>query len=248
MKNWMTNHRKNEEPIILKVEKLKSHYGDLVALEEASLKIYQGNLVTLFGPNGHGKSTLLKTISGLLKPTSGSVCFFGDEIAGLASEKIVQKGLVYVPEDRNLFLDMTVIENLRLGAYNRNARKNISENIKKVLSLFPRLGERKSQKVSTLSGGEARMLAIGRGLMSGAKMLLIDEPSIGLSPLLTKQVFMAISKIHKMAKCSILMVEQEVDYPLKISDRIYLMKKGRIEKEKMILDTCKADIERYYFE
>ena len=231
----------------LEVKEIDSYYGELKVLRQASLRIAEGEVVALFGPNGHGKSTLLKAIAGIHPPTTGSIKFRGKEIARMASEKIVDLGLAYIPEARNLFPEMTVQENLKLGAYIKRARGRLEENLETVYKLFPRLSERKSQVASTLSGGESRMLAVGRGLMSGASLLLIDEPSIGLSPLMKRVVFEAVAIIRQETNMTILVVEQEVDYPLKLADRIYLLKNGRVILEKSAGEITKAEIEKAYF-
>jgi branched-chain amino acid transport system ATP-binding protein len=232
---------------ILALSGVDSGYGELKILRQTSLKILPGEAVALFGPNGHGKSTLLKAISGIHPPWSGSIVFKGNEISRLASDKIVEMGVAYIPEARNLFKEMTVLENLRLGAYNRRARKLVGQNLDLVFALFPRLAERRDQVAGTLSGGESRMLAVGRGLMSAAVLLLIDEPSIGLSPLMKKAVFSAIARIKKQTDISILVVEQEVDYPLALADRIYLLKKGEIILERPAGQIDKREIEKAYF-
>jgi branched-chain amino acid transport system ATP-binding protein len=232
---------------LLEVNDLAGAYGTLPVLRRASLVVYRGEVVALFGPNGHGKSTLLKVISGLHPSRAGIVRFDGREIQNAASQKIVEMGLAYIPEARNLFNDMTVIENLRLGAYNQRARRQVGKNLEFVFTIFPRLSERHSQIASTLSGGESRMLAVGRGLMSDASMLLIDEPSIGLSPLLKKIVFSAIRQIRDRTHMTILIVEQEVDYPLALADRIYLLKKGQVIMERPAGGIDKTEIEQSYF-
>jgi branched-chain amino acid transport system ATP-binding protein len=211
------------------------------------LKLHEGEVVALFGPNGHGKSTLLKAIAGLHPPVAGSIKYMGEDIATMPSEKIVERGIAYIPEARNLFTDMSVLENLRLGAYNRKARANVDQNLDYVFALFPRLQERLHQIALTLSGGESRMLAVGRGLMSGASLLLIDEPSIGLSPIMKKAVFGAIEKIKSETDMTVLIVEQEVDYSLKLADRVYLFKKGQVVLEKPAGQISKAEIEKAYF-
>ncbi len=235
-----------EQPI-LEVNKLDGYYGDLQVIREVSLNVMERDVVALFGPNGHGKSTLLKSICGLHPIGGGSIRFLGEDVTRHTVEQRVERGLVYIPEDKNLFLDMSVRENLLLGAFNRRARKNIDRSLQFVFSLFPKLEERQSQPALTLSGGEARMLAIGRGMMSQASLLMIDEPSIGLSPLLKKMVFKAIEQIRNTARTSILVVEQEVDYPLKLANRIYLLSKGRIVLEKKTGEIDKARIEKAYF-
>ncbi|MBC8254973.1 MAG: ABC transporter ATP-binding protein, partial [Ardenticatenia bacterium] len=193
---------------MLEAHRVDSFYGDMQVLRQVSLKVSEGEIVALFGPNGHGKSTLLKAISGLHPPTSGSITYKGQEISNLPAHKIVEMGLAYIPEERHLFRDMTVLENLRLGAYNVHGREKIKENLEFVYEIFPRLAERKNQLCSTLSGGESRMVAIARGLMSGVSLLLVDEPSIGLAPGLKKAVFEAIQKINREANITILIVEQ----------------------------------------
>ena len=231
----------------LEIAGIDSFYGELQVLRQASLHIDVSEVVALFGPNGHGKSTLLKAISGIHPPRSGSVKLNGTEISRLPSDRIVEMGLAYIPEARNLFNEMTVLENLRLGAYNRRARSKVDQNLELVFSLFPRLAERRTQAAATLSGGESRMLAVGRGLMSDAKLLLVDEPSIGLSPIMKKAVFSALNNIKRNTDISILVVEQEVDYALAIADRTYLLKKGRVIMERAAGEIDKAEIEKAYF-
>ncbi len=231
----------------LEVKAIDCFYGNLKVLTQASLKLDQGETAALFGPNGHGKSTLLKTISGIHPPRSGSIRYRGQEIAGWPPEKIVEMGLVYIPEDRNLFADMTVYENLVLGAYNSRARKKLSASLEVVFALFPRLSERRDQMATTLSGGESRMLAVGRGLMSCASLLLIDEPSIGLSPLFRKIVFEAIDNIRKRTDTTILIVEQEVDHALRLADNVFLLKKGRVILGKKASEIDKTQIMKAYF-
>lgn len=232
---------------VLEVIDVDSGYGALPVLRQASLEVRHREVVALFGPNGHGKSTLLKAVAGLHPPRRGQIKFHGREIQKTPSQKIVEMGLAYIPEARNLFKEMTVEENLKLGAYNKRARAEVDRNFEMVYHLFPRLQERKNQVASTLSGGESRMLAVGRGLMSGADTLLIDEPSIGLSPLLKKVVFSAIGQIRKETDKTILIVEQEVDYPLALADRIYLLKKGQVILERTAGQIDKHEIEKAYF-
>jgi len=212
---------------MLEVDKINTFYGQFQALHEVSIKVGDGELVVVFGPNGHGKSTLLKTICGLLTPTSGSIKFSGEQINGLPTEEIVEMGLVYIAEERHLFPEMTVLDNLQLGAYNRNAQPKERENLDYVFQLFPRLKDWRKRQASTLSGGEGRMLAIGRGLMSNARFLAVDEPSFGLAPNLRIDVFNKIKEI-KESGISVLLVEQNVTQASEIADRIYLMEDGRI--------------------
>ena len=241
----MSHHAETEA--ILAISNLDCYYGALQVLRKTSLTVPKSEVVALFGPNGHGKSTLLKAIAGLNPPRKGSILFEGREISQTPSDKIVELGLAYIPEARNIFTEMTVLENLRLGAYNRRARVKVTENLELVFSLFPKLEERKEQMAVTLSGGESRMLAVGRGLMSDAKLLLIDEPSIGLSPIMKKSVFGAINRIKKTTDITILVVEQEVDYALAVADRIFLLKKGEVVMERMAGQMGKSDIEKAYF-
>ena len=241
------SQNRNGAKTALDIQAIDSFYGELQVLRKASLKLHESEVVALFGPNGHGKSTLLKAIAGLHPPVAGSIKYMGEDIAAMPSEKIVERGIAYIPEARNLFTDMSVLENLRLGAYNRRARANVDENLGYVLALFPRLKEREHQIAATLSGGESRMLAVGRGLMSGASLLLIDEPSIGLSPIMKKAVFGAIEKIKNETNMTVLIVEQEVDYSLKLADRVYLFKKGQVVMEKPAGQISKAEIEKAYF-
>ena len=212
---------------MLSVNEINSFYGEFRVLYDVSLQVNDGELVVAFGPNGHGKSTLLKTICGLHPPASGTITFDGNETTGLPALKLVEMGVVYIAEDRHLFPQMTVLENLKLGAYNTNARSKEAESLDYVLELFPRLKERMKKQAQTLSGGEARMLAIGRGLMSNAKFLAIDEPSLGLAPNLRAEVFKKISDINK-GGITVLMVEQDVTEAAEYVDRIYLVEDGRI--------------------
>ena len=231
----------------IEVREVDSYYGDLQVLRKVSLSVDEGEVVALFGPNGHGKSTLLKAIVGLHPPYSGSIKYMGKEISGATTEKIVQMGMAYIPEERLLFPDMTVIENLNLGAYNPNARFKIRENLEFVYTLFPILKERKDQLCSTLSGGEGRMVAIGRGLMSAASFLMVDEPSIGLSPIMKDSVFGAIRKINQEKNITILIVEQEITYSLRLAKRIYMMKRGEIIFTRDADEIDEAEIEKAYF-
>lgn len=215
---------------MLEVERVSAYYGQFQAIKDVSIRVEDGELVTIFGPNGHGKSTLLKAICGLLPIASGSVKWNGEDITKLSSLKLVEIGIVYIAEDRHLFPQMTVKGNLLLGAYNKNARKKEVENLEYVYLLFPRLREWRERKVETLSGGEGRMLAIGRGLMSNAKFLAIDEPSFGLAPNLRKDVFHKIGEINRSG-ISVLLVEQNVVESSYLANRIYLMEDGNIVYE-----------------
>jgi len=217
---------------MLEVERIDTFYEEYQALKDVSLKVEEGELAILLGPNGHGKSTLLKSVCGLLTPQAGHIRFNGEIINGLGTHEIVKRGLVYIAEDKHLFPEMTVEENLKIGAYNATARRKKDEHFAYVYGLFPRLLERRKRLASTLSGGEARMLALGRGLMSSPSFLAIDEPSFGLSPMLRTEVFRIISEINKN-HITILLVEQSVAETLETGgtlsfDGIYLIENGQI--------------------
>jgi branched-chain amino acid transport system ATP-binding protein len=232
---------------MFEVSNLNSAYGDIQVLYDISLNIRKGEIVALFGPNGHGKSTLLKAISGVHPAVSGSIVFNDTEISKTAPHAIVVLGIAYIPEERYLFPDMTVMENLNMGAYNVNARKAMKENLEFVFEVFPRLAERRKQLCSTLSGGEARMVAIARGLMCNASMLMLDEPSIGLSPGMKFAVFEAIEKVNRDRRITILIVEQEIEHALRMANRIYQIRKGRIIFERSASEIDVKEIENAYF-
>jgi branched-chain amino acid transport system ATP-binding protein len=212
---------------MLKIEDINVYYGVIHALKGVSLEINQGEIVTLIGANGAGKSTLLKTISGLLKPKNGNILFEGQSISGKVAQSIVKQGLSHVPEGRRVFANMSVEENLELGAYLRKDKQGIKEDFEKVYNLFPRLLERRKQLSGTLSGGEQQMLAMGRALMARPKLLLLDEPSMGLAPLLVKTIFQIIEEINKSGT-TILLVEQNANMALSIADRAYVIETGKI--------------------
>jgi branched-chain amino acid transport system ATP-binding protein len=212
---------------MLSINGIDVFYGNIQALKEVSLEINEGEIVTLIGANGAGKSTLLKTISGLLKPKHGDVLFEGSSIAGNAAQVIVKKGISHVPEGRRIFSNMTVDENLELGAYLRKDKKGIRDDFEKVYELFPRLKERIKQQAGTLSGGEQQMLAMGRALMAKPRLLLLDEPSMGLAPLLVKTIFTIVREINQTGT-TILLVEQNANMALSIADRAYVIETGKI--------------------
>lgn len=214
------------EPM-LKIDNIDVYYGAIHALKGISLEVNEGEIVTLIGANGAGKSTTLRTISGLLKPKTGSITFLGQNIAGVRAHEIVKKGISQVPEGRRVFAEMTVMENLDLGAFVRKDKAGIQQDLKHVFELFPRLEERKNQSVGTLSGGEQQMLAMGRALMSRPKLLLLDEPSMGLAPLLIKEIFNIIVDINKSGT-TVLLVEQNANMALSIANRAYVLETGRI--------------------
>ncbi|VBB07512.1 abc transporter [Lucifera butyrica] len=212
---------------MLKVDKINVYYGAIHALKGISLEVNEGDIVTLIGANGAGKSTTLRTISGLLRPKTGGISFEGQPISSLAAQKIVKLGISQVPEGRRIFANMTVFENLELGAYVRSDKKGIQEDLAKVFSRFPRLAERRSQIAGTLSGGEQQMLAMGRALMSRPRLLLLDEPSMGLAPLLVKEIFSIIKEINQTGT-TILLVEQNAHMALSIAHKAYVLETGRI--------------------
>ena len=210
---------------ILKIEDLQVNYGGIEAVKGISFDVQEGQIVTLIGSNGAGKSSTLRTISGLVKPSGGKITFRGEDITGKAPTQIVTQGVTLVPEGRRIFPDMTVLENLKIGAYLR--KDDLSEDLEWVYSLFPRLKERSWQAGGTLSGGEQQMLAMGRALMSNASMLMLDEPSMGLSPLLVQEIFDIIQNIHKEGM-TILLVEQNAQMALSVADRAYVLETGRV--------------------
>lgn len=215
---------------MLEVNSLCSGYGQLKILWDASVNVSGGEFVALVGPNGAGKTTLLKTIAGLLPPRSGTIKFLGKDIAGLPTQQITRMGLSFVPEDGRLFTAMSVLENLLLGAYTVRDKRRVKSNLENVFSLFPRLDERKKQLAGTLSGGERKMLAIARGLMSNPSLLLVDEPSLGLAPKLVLSVFDALTRLRQEG-VTILLVEQNVNSTLHITDRAYVLEQGRVVLE-----------------
>lgn len=212
---------------MLKIDKINVYYGAIHAIKGISLEVNQGQIVTLIGANGAGKSTILRTISGLLKPKDGAIHFEGKSIAGIPAQNIVKLGVSQVPEGRRVFADMTVLENLELGAYVRSDKKGIQEDMETVFQRFPRLKERVAQLAGTLSGGEQQMLAMGRALMSRPRLLLLDEPSMGLAPLLVKEIFSIIKDINATGT-TILLVEQNANMALSIANQAYVLETGRI--------------------
>ncbi|MHB8986468.1 MAG: ABC transporter ATP-binding protein [Eubacteriales bacterium] len=212
---------------MLKVDNIHVAYMDAQILQGVSLQVEANEIVTLVGGNAAGKSTLLKTISGLVRPTSGLIEWEGQNITGLDSSEIVDLGIILVPEGRRLFPDMTVIENLELGAYTRRARKLLRQSLDQVFSLFPVLAERRDQLAGSLSGGEQQMCAIGRGLMAQPKFLMLDEPSLGLAPLIVEKIFEVVRTIHKEG-VTIFLVEQHVHKAMAIADRGYVIEFGKI--------------------
>ncbi len=212
---------------MLEIEGLNVGYGDLQVLHDVSLVVNEGEIVSMVGSNGSGKTTLINAISGLLRPTAGEIRFLGERIDNLPPHVISGLGIIQVPEGRGLFPLLTVMENLEMGAYSNRARNKVSESLEMVLNLLPVLAERKHQLARTLSGGEQQMLAIGRGLMANPKVMLIDEPSLGLAPILVKDVFEIIKQLNSEGT-TILLVEQDVRRSLAMSDRGYVLENGHI--------------------
>ena len=215
---------------MLKVDKIMAKYGDVRALQNVSFKVDDGEIVSIIGSNGSGKSTTLNTISGVLRCSSGSIIFDDKEISQAPPHQIVEAGIVQVPEGRRLFPYMTVFENLKLGSFNSRGRPALRESVEEVFNYFPILAERKEQMAGTLSGGEQQMLAIGRGLMARPKLLMLDEPSLGLAPIVVEQVFETVKRINSKM-ITILLVEQDVFQALGVAHRAYVLENGSIAIE-----------------
>ncbi|MEH7342564.1 ABC transporter ATP-binding protein [Bacillus sp. JJ1532] len=212
---------------MLRVEDLHVNYGGVAALKGVSLEVNQGEVVTLIGSNGAGKSTLLKAISGLIRPNQGKIYFEGKEITNLSPDKIVELGIAHVPEGRRIFTDMTVMENLKIGAYRQKDKAKVKQEMEKVFSLFPILKERQEQNAGTLSGGEQQMLALSRALVSNPKFIILDEPSLGLAPVIVERVFEVIETISRTG-ITILLVEQNATLALEASERAYVLETGNV--------------------
>jgi len=236
----------SEQPL-LEIRNLESFYGPIMAIRGISLSVQKGEIVTVLGANGAGKSTLMKTISGIMDPEKGQVIFEGTEIQGLEPHIIVKKGIVHVPEGREVFPLLTVDENLSLGAYTRKDTAQIAPDREMVFSYFPILAERRNQEAGTLSGGQQQMLAIGRGLMLRPKIMLLDEPSLGLSPLLVQEIFGILKRLNKDEGVTMVLVEQNARVALDLADAGYVMEVGRM----VMNDTAdklaaSEDIQRFY--
>ena len=214
---------------MLKINDLRVSYGGITALRGIDLEVPDGKIVTLIGANGAGKSTTLRTVSGLVKAESGSITYQDQELIGKPINKILELGIALVPEGRRVFADLTVLENLKIGAYLRHDKSEIEKDIKWIYELFPRLEERNWQLAGTLSGGEQQMLAVGRGLMSRPKVMMLDEPSLGLAPLVVQDIFSIIQEINRQG-VTILLVEQNANMALKIADWAYVLETGRITR------------------
>jgi len=213
---------------MLKVDNVCSYYGNIQALKGVSLKVQEGEIVTLIGANGAGKTTTLMSLSGIVPPRSGEIIFQGQPVQGLSGDKIVQMGIIQVPEGRRIFPNMTVLENLEMGAFLRTNKLLVRQDLNMVMELFPILAQRRNQLGGTLSGGEQQMLAISRALMARPRLLLLDEPSLGLAPIIIQQIFDIIRKINKDNNTTIFLVEQNAMQALKLAHRGYVMENGRI--------------------
>jgi len=213
---------------MLKIKDLNITYGGINAVRDVSFEVEQGSIITLVGANGAGKSSILRSIAGVVTPKSGTIEFCGEDITGKSAEQVVKKGITLVPEGRRIFPDLTVLENIRIGAYLR--KDSLDEDIKWVYDLFPRLKERSWQMAGTLSGGEQQMLAVARALMSRPKLMMMDEPSLGLAPLIVRDIFSIIKEINKNG-VTILLIEQNANMALKTADRGYVLETGRVKIE-----------------
>ncbi|MEI4328902.1 ABC transporter ATP-binding protein [Streptococcus suis] len=213
--------------VMLEVKNLSVNYGVIEAVKDVSFEVNEGEVVTLIGANGAGKTSILRTISGLVRPSAGTISFLGNEIQKVPARKIVADGLSQVPEGRHVFAGLTVMENLEMGAFLRNNREENQANLKKIFARFPRLEERKNQDAATLSGGEQQMLAMGRALMSQPKLLLLDEPSMGLAPIFIQEIFDIIQDIQKQGT-TVLLIEQNANKALAIADRGYVLETGKV--------------------
>ena len=232
--------------MLLEIKNLNAGYGYLQILRDVSLHIDKGEYVSIVGPNGAGKSTTMKTIAGLISPMSGNVIFNGEEIAGLSGSAVAKKGISFVSEEMNLFVNMTVQENLYMGAYTIKEKQLQNERLDFVFELFPRLAERRKQLAGTMSGGERKMLAIGRGMMSNPSLMLVDEPSFGLAPQLTASVFASLDVLIEKG-VTVLLVEQNVTKTLAVTDRGYVLENGKIVLEGKSADLAKDSYVRKVF-
>ena len=232
---------------ILKIDNLESFYGPIMAIRGVSLEVHKGQIVTVLGANGAGKTTLLKTISGIMDPEKGSISLYGEFIQGLEPDKVVGKGVTHVPEGRELFPLLSVEDNLMMGAYTRSDTAGIAQDLEIVYEYFPILRDRRGQEAGTLSGGQQQMVAIGRGLMARPKIMLLDEPSLGLSPLLVKEIFVIVKRLNVEQGVTMILVEQNAKVALDLAHYGYVMELGRIvmdgEAEKL---AASKDIQEFY--
>nr|WP_201744818.1 ABC transporter ATP-binding protein [Mesorhizobium microcysteis] len=233
--------------VILSIQNVESYYGPIMAIRGVSLEVREGQIVTVLGANGAGKTTLMKTISGVMDPEKGKIVYQGRNIAGANPDKVVRAGIVHVPEGREVFPLLTVEENLRMGAFTRSDTDGIRRDEEMVFSYFPILAERRAQAAGTLSGGQQQMLAIGRGLMGKPKVMLLDEPSLGLSPLLVKEIFQIVRRLNREQGVTMILVEQNAKVALEVADYGYVMELGRI----VMADTAdrllqSKDVQEFY--
>ena len=232
---------------VLQVDNIESYYGPIMAIRGVSLTVQEGQLVTVLGANGAGKTTLLKTISGIMDPEKGTVRLNGEEIQGAEPDRIVAKGMVHVPEGREIFPLLSVAQNIAMGAYTRQDKAEVSADLEMVYSYFPILKERAEQAAGTLSGGQQQMLAIGRGLMARPKLMLLDEPSLGLSPLLTEEIFAIIQRLNREQKVTMMLVEQNAAVALSVADYGYVMELGRIVMDDQAAALAASrDVQEFY--
>jgi branched-chain amino acid transport system ATP-binding protein len=232
---------------VLSIKNLESYYGPIMAIRGVSLEVREGQIVTVLGANGAGKTTLLKTISGVMNPEKGEIWYGGRNIAGEEPDRVVKAGIVHVPEGREVFPLLTVEENLKMGAYVRRDPKGVADDQEMVYGYFPILAERRRQAAGTLSGGQQQMLAIGRGLMARPKLMLLDEPSLGLSPLLVKEIFTIIRRLNREQGVTMMLVEQNAKVALEVADYGYVMELGRLvmaDDAKLLLQS--KDVQEFY--
>ena len=233
--------------VVLSVRNIESYYGPIMAIRGVSLEVREGQIVTVLGANGAGKTTLMKTISGVMDPEKGQILYQGKDIAGQSPDRIVRAGIVHVPEGREVFPLLSVEENLKMGAFTRSDPEGVKRDQEMVFSYFPILAERRGQAAGTLSGGQQQMLAIGRGLMARPKLMLLDEPSLGLSPLLVKEIFQIIRRLNREHGVTMMLVEQNAKIALEVADYGYVMELGRI----VMADTAERllqskDVQQFY--
>jgi branched-chain amino acid transport system ATP-binding protein len=243
----MERPAKTAGDVVLEITNLESFYGPIMAIRGASLQVREGQIVSVLGANGAGKTTLLKTISGVMDPEKGKVVYRGRDITGASPDKVVEAGIVHVPEGREVFPLLSVEENLKMGAYTRRDPEGVKRDQEMVFSYFPILAERRSQTAGTLSGGQQQMLAIGRGLMAAPQLILLDEPSLGLSPLLVKEIFQIVRRLNREQKVTMMLVEQNARVALEVADYGYVMELGRIvmaDDAKRLLES--KDVQEFY--
>jgi len=232
---------------LLQLKNVECYYGPLMAVKGVSLEVAEGSVVTLLGANGAGKSTIIKTISGFIAPEKGSILFAGESISGLRPGQVVHRGISQVPEGREVFPDLTVVENLRMGAYVRKDRRNVAAEMERLLEMFPALGRHANQRAGWLSGGEQQMLAIARALLSKPRLLTMDEPSLGLSPLMVKEIFQVIRSINREQGTTILLVEQNARMALQTASYGYILEVGRVALDGPTSELMKnKDVQEFY--